>query len=147
MLCIFWWFRFVNWWMGTNSVMITFPTPNTRLGNSTHGQIWCYGASAAMTRRTVASCVSECDSFWAMQVPPYWGLSYNPATFQPECRGGFGSPTCAGSVSTCLGFENQSNIPGTNNYTCVPYGGSYWDDCWKCPPKVIYHPLVFKRWS
>lgn len=73
-----------------------------------------------------------------MQVMPYWGLSYNPHPFQPICDGGIGSPTCPGSISTCRGFEDESDVPGTNNYTCIPYGSSGLDDCWKCPPKVYF---------
>jgi len=70
------------------------------------------------------------------QVMPYWGLSYNPIPFQPVCKGGVGSAECQNSTSTCRGFENEAAVPGTNNYTCKPHGSSYFDDCWKCPPKV-----------
>ena len=53
-------------------------------------------------------------------------------------------------MKTCSGFEDQSNVSGTNNYICTPHGGSYWDDCWKCPPKVLLDTcssMQQKQWS
>ena len=71
-----------------------------------------------------------------LQVMPYWGISYNPTPFQPVCEGGPGSEECLDSTATCTGFEDQADVPGTNNYTCMPFGSTPFDDCWKCPPKV-----------
>ena len=78
-----------------------------------------------------------------MQVMPYWGLTYSPIPFQPVCTGGPGSKECLGTNATCRGFENEAAVPGTNNYTCIPYGSTPFDDCWKCPPKVSAMTMAF----
>lgn len=60
-------------------------------------------------------------------VRPYWAITYNPWPFQPLTA----SANATGQTA-CLGFED-AGYP--QHYSCVPYGATAFDDCWKCPPK------------
>ena len=62
-----------------------------------------------------------------MQVPTYWGYTYNPVPMQP-------SPSCPDDNCTTI----TAHCPGTD-YTCRPAPQEN-DDCWKCPPKARPSP-------
>ena len=64
-------------------------------------------------------------------VTPYWAVTYAPTAFQPS------KPlNTTANLAQCLGYEE---FPG--KYPCRPAGLSGklagFDDCWKCPPKVM----------
>ena len=64
------------------------------------------------------------------QVSPYWAITYNPWPFQPLT-----AVANQSGQTACLGFED-AGYP--QRYSCVPYGATPFDDCWKCPPKVCH---------
>ena len=63
---------------------------------------------------------------------PYWAVTYAPTPLQPA-----NISNEATQLAQCLGFQD---VPG--KYQCRPQVGASnsaagFDDCWKCPPKVI----------
>ena len=113
-------FAFVtDLYMGTSNSNASFRDAiGGTLGSSAYaGQIYNYGALDGLT-----------IGLGAVNVRPYWAITYNPWLFQPTTA----SANATGQTS-CLGFEN-AGYP--QHYSCVPFGATAFDDCWKCPPKV-----------
>lgn len=84
---------------------------------SSHGEIYNYGQLDGLT-----------IGLGSVSVRPYWAVSYNPWPLQPAT-----AAANASGQTACLGFEN-AGYP--EHYSCVPFGATAFDDCWKCPPKV-----------
>ena len=82
-----------------------------------NGEIFDYGALDALSL-----------GLGKQNVRPYWAVTYNPWPFQPLT-----SAANSTGQTFCLGFENDGY---PDHYSCVPYGATAFDDCWKCPPKV-----------
>ena len=70
---------------------------------------------------------------YCTQVTPYWAVTYAPTPLQPA-----NISNEATQLAQCLGFQD---VP--DKYQCRPQIGASnsaagFDDCWKCPPKVIF---------